>query len=92
MRNGLRNGFLVLATLIGTTWLGLHPAGAYYEGPWCAIVDLGPGSSTQRCDFRDFESCRQEVTGGNRGFCNHNPNWSGASPSQDGVSRRRARR
>jgi hypothetical protein len=87
----MRTGLLASATLLGTVLLGPHPAGAYYEGPWCAIVDLGPGTSTQRCDFRDFESCRQEITGGNRGFCNHNPRWSGAT-SERAPPRRRMRR
>ena len=68
---------LILFTLIGITLLGLNPAVAYGDAPWCAIVDIGPGSSTERCEFRDFESCRQEITGGNRGFCNHNPRWTG---------------
>jgi hypothetical protein len=84
-------GFLALATLMGFTTFGLNSARAYYEGPWCAIVDLGPGSSTQRCDFRDFESCRGEITGGNRGFCVQNPRWSGASFAPARDPRRRPR-
>ena len=68
---------LILFTLTGITLLGLNPAAAYGEAPWCAIIDIGAGSSTERCEFRDFESCRQEITGGNRGFCNHNPRWTG---------------
>jgi Protein of unknown function (DUF3551) len=82
---------LALAILMGTALVGLAPAWAYYEGPWCAIVDLGPGSSTSKCDFPDFESCRREITGGNRGFCNHNPRWSGASTAERVSPRRRLR-
>jgi hypothetical protein len=78
----MRNGFLALAMLTGVALFGVHPAAAYYEGPWCAIVDIGPGSSTSKCDFRDFESCRMEIIGGNGGFCNHNPRWTGRDPSR----------
>jgi hypothetical protein len=85
----MRNGLLALAMLTAATLLGLHPAGAYYDGPWCAVVDLGPGSSTERCDFRSFEACRQEITGGNRGFCRQNPHWSGKTVAPERVSARR---
>ena len=87
----MRNWLLALAALVGTTLLSPGPAAAYYEGPWCAIIDLGPGSTTQRCDFPNFEACRLEITGGNRGFCNHNPRWAGGS-SEYGPPRRRMRR
>ena len=59
----MRNWLLALAALVGTTLLCPDPAAAYYEGPWCAIIDLGPGSTTQRCDFPNFEACRLEITG-----------------------------
>jgi hypothetical protein len=85
----MRNGLLVLAMLAGAALFSSSSAGAY-EGPWCAVVGLGPGSTTERCDFRDFESCRQEITGGNRGFCNHNPRWTGGTTSER-TPRRRAR-
>jgi hypothetical protein len=86
----MRNWLLALTALLGAMSFGPNPARAYYEGPWCAIVDLGPGSSVERCEFWDFESCRQEITGGNRGFCNHNPRYSGAAPPYG--PRRRVRR
>ena len=74
----MRRCLLILLMLTGVTLLGSDPAAAAYgEAPWCAIYDIGPGSSVERCEFRDFESCRQEITGGNRGFCNHNPRWIG---------------
>lgn len=89
----MQKRLLVLATLAGAMLLGPNPAKAYTEGPWCAIVDEGAGSTTEKCDFRDFESCRQETIGGNRGFCNHNPRWSGGSPALERAPpRRRARR
>jgi hypothetical protein len=67
----------ILFMLSWVTLLRPDPAAAYGEAPWCAIYDIGSGSSVERCEFRDFESCRQEITGGNRGFCNHNPRWTG---------------
>lgn len=48
-----------------------------YEGPWCATVFNGEGSVKEICHFRDFESCRLEVVGGNRGTCGHNPRYAG---------------
>src|SRR5215203_7415816 len=65
--------------LMGAFRPGSYPAAAYGygEAPWCALYDIGEGSTQERCEFRDFESCRQEITGGNRGFCNHNPRWTG---------------
>ena len=73
----MRRCLLILVMLTGVTLLGSDPATAYGEAPWCALYDVGSGSSVERCEFRDFESCRQEITGGNRGFCNHNPRWTG---------------
>ena len=75
----MRRCLPILVMLTGVTLLGSDPAAAYGygEAPWCALYDIGEGSSQERCEFRDFESCRQEITGGNRGFCNHNPSWTG---------------
>ena len=74
----MRRCLLGLSMLTGMTLLGFNPAmAAYGEAPWCAIFGIGEGSSVERCEFRSFEACRQEITGGNRGFCNQNPRWSG---------------
>jgi hypothetical protein len=81
---------LVVATLIAVTVLGAGPARAQVEGPWCAVYDIGPGSVAEKCDFMTFEACRQEISGGNRGFCNNNPRWAGVAPGQ-GASRARKR-
>ena len=67
---------LAVAMLLGT---GTSQA---YEGPWCAVYPIGPGAVAERCEFQTFESCRQEITGGNRGFCNNNPRWSGRPGAQ----------
>ena len=75
----MRNLLLVITALAAVTLLGTRPTLASAEGPWCLIFDQGK----ERCEFRDFETCQQEATGGKRGFCNQNPRWSGshASPS-----------
>jgi hypothetical protein len=89
----MRRCLMALGTVTATMLLGLHPGAAYTEGPWCAVSGLGEGAVSERCDFQDFASCQREVTGGNRGFCNHNPRWSGPSHPSERVSpRRRARR
>ena len=82
----------ILATLTGTTLLGLNPAAAYGDGPWCALYEIGPGSSVERCEFRSFESCLQEISGGNRGFCSQNPRWSGQFQAGPPVGRKQPRR
>jgi hypothetical protein len=33
--------------------------------------------------------CRQEVIAGNRGWCNPNPRWGGAVPTEGRSSRKR---
>jgi hypothetical protein len=52
-----------------------------YEGPWCALSDIGGGAMQENCSMRSLEMCRQEVIAGNRGFYNPNPRWQG-NPSR----------
>ena len=67
------NKALFLAVAVATTALaGGQPAQAYYTGAWCAVYALSPGGASERCEYRDFESCRQEIIAGNRGFCRQN--------------------
>jgi hypothetical protein len=54
--------------------------GRAYEGPWCAVTEIGGGVVLWDCSKRTFEMCRQEVIAGNRGFCNPNPRWVGDQP------------
>jgi hypothetical protein len=35
------------------------------------------GVIVEDCSMRSFETCRQLVIAGNRGFCNPNPRWFG---------------
>lgn len=73
------NKALFLAVAVATTTLAGSPsAQAYNDGPWCAVYSIGPGTAAERCDYRDFESCRLEIVAGNRGFCRQNGYWQGA--------------
>jgi hypothetical protein len=63
--------------LIGATLPGNGPSQASTEGPWCAIVNEGGGSTREICHFQDIESCRLEVISGNRGFCRRNSYYTG---------------
>ena len=73
---------LVLAALTAATLLGTGASRAEYQGPWCARYAVGRGAVAERCHFQSFEACLVEITGGNRGFCNNNPRWSGQLASQ----------
>ena len=65
-----------LAAFAIATLFEIGPSHAY-EAPWCAVYEIGPGAVAERCEFTTFEACRQEITGGNRGFCNNNPRFAG---------------
>ena len=74
------NKLLFLAVAVATAALaGSQPAPAqsYYNGPWCAVYGTGPGGASERCDYRDFESCRLDIVAGNRGFCRQNGYFQG---------------
>ena len=61
-----------------------------YEGPWCAVVNLGNGAAYEDCQYATFEACRPNVLAGNRGFCNPNPRWVGPPPGKKARSKRKA--
>ena len=69
---------VAIAGLAGV-FFGLQPAQAY-QAPWCAVIQLGPGSNYWDCQYHSFEDCyrRGNILAGNRGFCNQNPRWVGA--------------
>lgn len=62
-----------------------------YDGPWCALTDIGGGVMHENCSVRSFEMCVQEVIAGNRGFCNPNPRWQGPRPGSRETRTRRKR-
>ena len=45
------------------------PSQAYYGGAWCAKMDVGSGTVTERCDFPTFETCRRYILGESRSWC-----------------------
>jgi hypothetical protein len=58
------------------------------EAPWCAFIAVAHGAVYEDCQYYTFESCRSVVLAGNRGFCNHNPRWTGPVPTKRGHKRR----
>jgi hypothetical protein len=87
---------LATAAAAAAMFLGIPPANAIYQGPWCAVQSLGADTGIWNCRMRTFEECRLEVVAGNRGHCTQNPNWPGwyGKPVGDTpppVRKRRAR-
>ncbi len=62
----------VAAALAALTALNAGSALAA-EGPWCAHITMGHDHVAQRCHFRTFEACRQEVVFEPSSFCVQNP-------------------
>jgi len=62
-----------------------------YEGPWCALSEIGGNAMYENCSIPTFELCVQEVIAGNRGFCIPNPRWQAPRPKarQPGGQRKR---
>ena len=54
----------------------LRPVHAYGAAPWCTAVTMGH-SVIKDCHYRTFEDCYPNIIGGNRGFCEPNPDWYG---------------
>lgn len=51
-------------------------ARAQYEGPWCAVVNIGRGAVQERCSMATFEQCRREAQlGGASAFCRQNSRY-----------------
>jgi hypothetical protein len=73
----MNKAVLIMIALATTALLGSRPAQAYYDGPWCGVYSIGDGSSVEKCDFRNFESCQAEMIAGNRGFCRQNGYYNG---------------
>jgi hypothetical protein len=61
------------------------------EGPWCAFINLTDDSTYEDCQYRTFEGCRVTVLAGNRGFCNHNPRWTGGAESGESRAAKKRR-
>src|SRR5262249_31264481 len=63
-----------------------------YEGPWCALTDVGGGVMHENCSVRTFEMCVQEVIAGNRRFCNPTRRWQGPAGGPGDRAPAKARR
>jgi hypothetical protein len=82
---------LAAAAVVAAIFLSSRPSQAY-EGPWCALTDIGGGVMHENCSVRSFQMCVQEVIAGNRGLCNPNPRWQRPAPAgvrQTGAQRKR---
>jgi hypothetical protein len=55
--------------------VGLQPASAQREGPWCAHVGIGDDSYVERCDMLSYEMCRTEIFAQGGAFCTQNPRY-----------------
>jgi len=57
------------------------PASLAYSGNdrWCAMISVGTGNVIEDCRYRTLEECVPNVLAGNRGTCNPNPRWEGAT-------------
>jgi hypothetical protein len=71
---------LLCGALIAEALLPTSGAQAYGDAPWCLKISLGPGSVSERCEFRTFEACNADRTLSNA-FCIQNsrylPYWQG---------------
>ena len=82
---------VAIAGLAGV-FFGLQPAQAY-QAPWCAVIQLGPGSNYWDCQYHSFEDCyrRGNILAGNRGFCNANGSYAANAAEYTRSAKRRAR-
>ena len=80
---------LAAAVLIAVAAFDARPVRAFGDAPWCAYVSLGFGAFQNDCSYRTFEECVPNVLGGNRGFCNQNPNWVGRPAAVPKAQRKR---
>jgi len=82
---------VAIAGLAGA-FFGLQPVQAY-QAPWCAVIQLGPGSNYWDCQYHSFEDCyrRGNILAGNRGFCNASPYYVANAAEHTRSVKRRAR-
>ena len=85
-----RINLVAIAGLAGA-FFGLQPVQAY-QAPWCAVIQLGPGSNYWDCQYLSFEDCyrRGNILAGNRGFSNLSPYYVANAPEYRRSAKRRA--
>jgi len=80
------------ALLLPVMAFGPKPALAQVgNAPWCAVISLGTGDVYWDCQYATIEQCVPNVLAGNRGFCNHNPRFSGWYGPESQVPRKHYR-
>lgn len=77
-----------IAIFAATFCFDIPASFAYGDAPWCAVVSLGKGAMQENCHYRTMEECLPNVLGGNRGFCNVNPRWTGTYMSRTSAQRK----
>ena len=87
----IRTILVSAAALASVSFGPRHAEGA--QGPWCAVINLGPGSVYWDCQYGSFEDCyrRGNILAGNIGFCNHSPYYVPGSAEQRQTRKRTAR-
>ena len=70
----MRTIVVTIATVAAVGLAGLQPANTY-TAPWCAVMNYGNGSMYWDCQYSSIEQCRPNILGGNRGWCNPNPDF-----------------
>jgi hypothetical protein len=67
---------LAMLGLLSAMALGGGSPSQAYEGPWCAVLNLGFGSVQERCGMATFEMCRREAQAfGSSSFCRQNSRY-----------------
>ena len=95
IRNFKSTALALIAALAASILFDLRAGQAYaqaFEGPWCALQNVGSGSMVENCRMATFEQCRLEVVAGNRGFCKPNARWPGARRAAVEQHSRRSRK
>jgi len=82
--------FILILTVVVTALLLDVRASRAYEGPWCAVENIGQDVRYD-CSMRTLEQCTSLIIAGNRGFCNPNPYYRGPESDQPRGKRKRYR-
>lgn len=69
---------LMVAALAAAALVQAQPGEAYFRGAWCAKIDNGVGSMSERCDFPTFAACHRYLNGQPKAFCVQNQ-WSASN-------------
>jgi hypothetical protein len=81
---------LIAVTIAAAILFDVRPSGAY-QGPWCAVENVGGSTVRYDCSMRTLEQCTSLIIAGNRGFCNPNPYYRGPESDQPRGKRKRYR-